>query len=273
MVRNYNIINTPIIADEVKMSETWRLIDMRIETAPTQMAIDEAIAMARNKYNTPNTIRLYRWNPSAVSIGYFQSIEKEVNLEACKEYGVDVIRRITGGGAVYHDYDGEITYSLVAPETHTKMPRDILESYALICGAIVNGLKELGVDSEFKPVNDIIAGGKKISGNAQTRRHGVILQHGTILVDSDIRRMFQVLRVSDVKISDKLIQAVEERVTNIRRYLERDVTFDEARAALIKGFEDTLDIELVPGELTPEEKELVKQLHEKYISYDWVFQR
>ena len=255
------------------MTETWRLIDMRIEDAPTQMAIDEAVAMARIKHGTPNTIRLYRWNPSAVSIGYFQSIEKEVNLEACKEYGVDVIRRITGGGAVYHDYNGEITYSLVAPEDDPKIPRDILASYQLICGAIVNGLKGMGIDSEFKPVNDIVAGGKKISGNAQTRRHGVVLQHGTILVDSDIRRMFQVLRVSEAKISDKLIQAVEERVTNLRRYLNRTVTFKESRDALIKGFEDTLDITLVPGELTEPEEQLVKELHNKYSSHEWVFQR
>ena len=255
------------------MKETWRLIDMRIEDAPTQMAIDEAIAMARLKEGTPNTVRLYRWNPSAVSIGYFQSIEKEVNLTACEKYGVDVIRRITGGGAVYHDYDGEITYSLVAPEADPKMPADILESYKLICGAIVNGLARLGVDAEFKPVNDIDAGGKKISGNAQTRRHGVILQHGTVLVDSDIRRMFQVLRVSDAKISDKLIQAVEDRVTNLRRYLGRQVNFDEARVALIKGFEDTFDVALEPGELTDAETRLVKQLHEKYSSREWVFQR
>jgi lipoate-protein ligase A len=246
---------------------------MRIEDAPTQMAIDEAVAMARVKHGTPNTIRLYRWNPSAVSIGYFQSIEKEVNLEACKEYGVDVIRRITGGGAVYHDYNGEITYSLVAPEDDPKIPRDILASYQLICGAIVNGLKGMGIDSEFKPINDIVAGGKKISGNAQTRRHGVVLQHGTVLVDSDIRRMFQVLRVSEAKISDKLIQAVEERVTNLRRYLDRTVTFKESRDALIKGFEDTLDITLVPGELTEPEEQLVKELHNKYSSHEWVFQR
>lgn len=98
---------------------------MRIEDAPTQMSIDEAIALARPKGETPNTVRLYRWNPSAVSLGYFQSVEKEVNLEACEEKGVDVIRRITGGGAVYHDYDGEITYSLVAPENDLQEIRPI----------------------------------------------------------------------------------------------------------------------------------------------------
>jgi lipoate-protein ligase A len=255
------------------MSETWRLIDMRIEDAPTQMAIDEAIAYARIRDETPNTIRLYRWNPSAVSIGYFQSIEKEVNLDVCKEQGVDVIRRITGGGAVFHDYNGEITYSLVAPNDDPKIPADIMESYRLICGAIVKGLVTIGVESEFKPINDIIAGGRKISGNAQTRRHGVVLQHGTVLVDSDIRKMFQVLRISDAKISDKMIEAVEDRVTNIRRYLDRDVSFDEMRAALITGFEETFNVELVAGELTDYENELVDEYRKRYSSREWVYKR
>ena len=255
------------------MTETWRLIDMRIEDAPTQMAIDEAIALNRLKEDNPNTVRLYRWRPSAVSVGYFQSLEKEVNLETCSALGVDVIRRITGGGAVFHDYDGEITYSLVAPESDPKMPRDILASYQVICGAIVEGLKTLGVDAEFKPVNDITAGGKKISGNAQTRRHGVVLQHGTVLVDSDIRTMFQVLRVSDAKISDKMIQAVEERVTNVRRYLGREVAFKEARDALVAGFEKVFKVTLEPGNLTAGEERTVEELKAKYSSAEWVSQR
>jgi lipoate-protein ligase A len=255
------------------MNETWRLIDMRIEDAPTQMSIDEAIAKARLEENNPNTIRLYRWNPSAVSIGYFQSIEKEVNIQSCKDLGVDIIRRITGGGAVYHDFNGEITYSLVAPVNHPKIPADILDSYSKICGAIANGLKRLGIDAEFKPINDIVAGTQKISGNAQTRRHGVVLQHGTILVDSDIETMFKVLRVSDTKISDKMLKAVQDRVTNLRRYLGRYISFEETKEALLNGFEKTFEISLEPGELTSYEEELVSELFEKYSSEDWVFQR
>jgi lipoyltransferase/lipoate-protein ligase len=255
------------------VTDTWRLIDMRVDDAPTQMAIDEAIASARRREETPNTVRMYRWYPSAVSIGYFQSVTTEVNLEECEKQGVDVIRRITGGGAVFHDYNGELTYSLVAPENDPKVPRDILKSYELICGAVVKGLSHLGVDSEFKPVNDITAGGKKISGNAQTRRHGVVLQHGTVLIDSDIVKMFQVLRVSDAKISDKMIKAVEERVTNIQRYLERKVNFIETQEALIKGFEETFDVELVPGHLTEHEQDLAQEYHRRYSSHGWVFQR
>ena len=246
---------------------------MKIENAVTQMSIDEAVAIARTSGENQNTIRLYRWKPSAVSIGYFQSLQQEVDLEACERLGVDVIRRITGGGAVFHDYNGEITYSLVAPETDPRMPQDILESYRLICSCIISGLQELGVDAEFKPVNDITAGGRKISGNAQTRRHGVVLQHGTILVDSDAQKIFTVLKISGAKISDKAIKSAEERVTNLRKYTGREVSFDEVRNALINGFEKGLNINLVKGQLTPYEYQLVDQLREKYISHEWVHQR
>ncbi|MBM3291693.1 lipoate--protein ligase family protein [Candidatus Bathyarchaeota archaeon] len=253
--------------------DDWRLIDMRIEDASTQMAIDEAIAYARVSERNPNTIRLYRWNPSAVSVGYFQSILNEVDIDACKKFGFDIIRRITGGGAVFHDYNGEITYSLIAPDDDPKIPRDIVSSYKLICGCLIDGLKELGVESEFKPINDIIAGGRKISGNAQTRRYGVILQHGTVLVDCDVNKIFSVLKVSGVKISDKAIKSAEERVTSIRKYLGKDVSFEEGRNALIKGFENRLNIQLNPGELTDYEKTLVTQFKKKYQSNEWVYQR
>lgn len=255
------------------MRDVWRLIDMRVENAYTQMAMDEAIAFARIKEENPNTVRLYRWKPSAVSVGYFQSLEKEVDLEACRQLGVDVIRRITGGGAVFHDYNGEITYSLVAPDDDPRIPRDILASYEVICGCIVNGLRELGLECEFKPVNDIILGGRKISGNAQTRRHGVVLQHGTVLVDCDVRKIFTVLRVSDEKISDKMIKSAEERVTSIRKHLGREVTFEEARNALIAGFEKTLKIALEPGKLTEFEEEFRDKFMERYRSREWIFKR
>ena len=255
------------------MTEKWRLIDIIVADAPTQMATDEAIAYARNLGETPNTIRLYRWKPSAVSVGYFQSLRNEVDLEAAASLGVDVIRRITGGGAVFHDYDGEITYSLVAPESDPKMPRDILESYRLICNSIVLGLRQMGVESEFKPINDITSGGKKVSGNAQTRRYGVVLQHGTILLDCDPKKILSVLKVSGAKLSDKAIKSAEERVTSVRKILGRDLTFQDARAALIGGFEEGLGIELVPGELTGYEKSLAADYKTKYASQEWVYQR
>lgn len=254
--------------------EEWRLIDLEVLSGPMTMAIDEAILRLATLGESPPTLRLYRWNPSAVSIGYFQSIHEEVDLEICKKLEVDVVRRITGGGAVYHDYDGEITYSIIVKEDNPKIPTDIMESYELLCQGIVGGLKNLGMNAEFKPINDIIVNGRKISGNAQTRRQNVLLQHGTILVDFDPGAMFKVLKVSEAKISDKLIQSVRERVTSIRNEMEDEITFEQVRKALIEGFQGALQINFREGRLSKSERELADRLlKEKYSSEQWNFRR
>ena len=151
-----------------------RFIDLETHSAFQNMAIDEAVMQAIRDEIAPPTLRLYRWRPSAVSIGTFQGMKEEVDLDYCKKNGIDYIRRITGGGAVYHDYEGEITYSIILPKDHSLAKQDILESYKLLCGGIVEALNIMNIDAEFKPINDIVASGKKISGNAQTRRHSCV---------------------------------------------------------------------------------------------------
>ena len=254
--------------------EEFRFIDLEVHSAFENMAIDESIMLAMKEGNAPPTLRLYRWNPSAVSIGTFQGMRDEVDVDFCESKGIDYIRRITGGGAVYHDYDGEITYSILMPKGHRLAPSDILESYRLLCGGIVKALEHLGIESVFKPINDVDAGGKKVSGNAMTRRHGCVLQHGTILLDLDVNLMFTILKVPQEKISDKMIADVKERVTSIRDILGRDVQITELQDALTRGFSDALDIELVPGTLSDDEQETATRLaQEKYSTKDWNFSR
>ena len=150
----------------------WRVVGLETHDAYFNMAIDEVLLERVSEKLSPPTIRFYRWSPSAVSIGRFQSMEEEVNVEKCREIGVDYVRRITGGGAVYHDNGGEITYSLVAPES--EFPKGIRESYRDICKSIISGLGSLGIKAEFMPINDIIAEGKKISGkNNHTKIYAV----------------------------------------------------------------------------------------------------
>jgi lipoate-protein ligase A len=255
------------------MSEEWRLINLEVNDAFLNMAIDEALYRLRAQGKAPNTLRLYRWNPSAVSIGYFQILEQEVSIEVCKQFGVDIIRRLTGGGAVYHSYKGEITYSIIVNQTHPKIPADIIQSYEKLCQGLVLALRALHLPAEFKPINDIEVDGKKISGNAQTRRSGVVVQHGTLLLDTDIRTMFQLLKVPQKKISDKLVKSVEDRVTTIRREIGY-VDADEVEQALIQGFTEALDVTFVPGKLSDEERHLAYQLKtEKYAQPRWTFQR
>ncbi|MEM2326799.1 MAG: biotin/lipoate A/B protein ligase family protein [Candidatus Bathyarchaeia archaeon] len=256
------------------MVEKWRLLDTGLNDAFYNMALDEAIAIARSRNIVPNTIRFFRWEPSAVSIGYFQSMEEEVDIEACRRLGIDYVRRRTGGGAVYHDRDGELTYSIVVSEDHPLVSRDFQKTYENLCSGLIRGLRLLGVPAEFRPINDIVVGGRKISGNAQTRGMNVVHQHGTILRDVNPTIMFTVLKVPSEKIRDKMIKSVEERVTSINKYLGREVSFEELREALISGFEEAFGIELIPGKVEDFEERLAISLkREKYSTREWNFRR
>ncbi len=256
------------------MVEKWRLLDTRLHDAFYNMALDEAIAIARSKNLVPNTLRFFRWDPSALSIGYFQSMEEEVDIQACNKRGIDYVRRRTGGGAVYHDRDGELTYSLIINEDHRLTSKDFQKTYETLCSGLVVGLRLLGIPAEFKPINDIIVQGKKISGNAQTRGMRVVHQHGTILRKVDPTLMFTLLRVPSEKIRDKIIKSVEERVTSINRFLKREAGFEELKEALINGFKRSFKIELVPGETIEFEEQLAAKLKaEKYATKEWNFKR
>lgn len=255
----------------------WRIIALETHDAFMNMALDEACSEAIAAGNAAPTIRFYRWQPSAVSIGCFQSLHDEVAVEKCLEAGVDVIRRRTGGGAVFHDFEGEITYSVIAPES--MLPAGITESYHVICGWIVSSLRLLGIETEFKPINDIVladsavrpngepVGGKKISGNAQTRRGGVLLQHGTILYTVDVRKMFSLLKVGQEKIADKLIAAVEERVSSLK-LLRPELTREEVYEALLKGFTEGKTWQT--GSWTDKELMRAKELAQsRYLTKEW----
>jgi len=255
----------------MRLAREWRLLPLRIDNAFTSMAIDEALLKLNAEGKAPNTVRFWRWFPSAVSLGCFQSVEREVDLGVAKRYGVDVVRRITGGGAVFHDHDGELTYSVVCRQG--EVPDDIIESYKLICGGLVRGFERLGLQAEFKPVNDVQVNGKKISGSAQTRRWGSVLQHGTVLISPDVRKMFELLKVSPEKISDKFIASVFERVTTVERELGRKPSFEEVMEAMSKGFESSLDVEFFEDELTNEEFALAAKLKPKYASDEWLRKR
>jgi lipoate-protein ligase A len=254
------------------MKEKWRLLETENYTAAANMAIDRAVIVANSEGKVPPTVRFFTWKPPAISIGYFQSLEEEVDLDICKKLGVDYVRRITGGGAVFHDE--ELTYSIVIPESHSQIPKNIIESYGRICGALMKGLKHLGIESKYAPINDIITGGKKISGNAQTRKAKTVLQHGTILMDLDVDKMFSLLKVPNEKIKDKLIVDVKQRVTSVKQILGEDIRFNEAAEAMKIGFEEEFNVELVDGSLTEEEIELAKKFErECFSTRDWNHRR
>lgn len=239
------------------MKEKWRLLITEANSAAKNMAIDRAVLVSHSKGMVEPTVRFYTWNPPAISIGYFQGLNEEVDLEMCKKHRVDYVRRITGGGAVFHEK--ELTYSIVISEDHPEIPKNIMDSYGRICGAVIKGLRNLSIEGRYVPINDIVVDSKKISGNAQTRKMNTVLQHGTVLTDVDVDKMFSILKVPDEKIKDKLILDVKQRVTSVKHILGGEPDFKDMVEAMKNGFEKEFDIELIHGKLTDEETDLAKE--------------
>ena len=252
----------------------WRLLKFKTNDAFMNMATDEAILRARIDDEVPNTIRFYGWNPSAVSIGKFQNVEKEVQVDNCRKCGVDVVRRITGGGTVYHDAQDELTYSVIVVKEDLQA-RDITEVYAKIYAGLAEALKTLGVTADFSEGNaktcpNLTVNGKKISGSAQCHKNGVVLQHGTLLVKVNLERMFELLRVPWAKTRTEVINVASRRITSITDELKRDLSLDEIESALANGFQKTLGTNLRDGDMIRHERELAKTLFEtKYATSDW----
>ncbi|MCW4006141.1 MAG: lipoate--protein ligase family protein [Candidatus Bathyarchaeota archaeon] len=254
--------------------KTWRLLDLETHDAFMNMAIDEAILISRTKGEVPNTLRFYRWKPSTVSIGRFQKVENEVNVENLKELGVDVVRRISGGGTVYHDETDEVTYSVTAnPEDMGAS--DITEVYSRIYAAITESLRMLGITADYNPGDkkncpNLMVQGKKISGSAQANKGTVVLQHGTLLLGIDLPRMFTLLRVPWANSCMQVVDVAKRKITSVELELGHRITYDTAVSALMHGFKVVFNISLKQGELTTQEKQLAQKLYkEKYQTKEW----
>ena len=258
--------------------EPWRLLKLETADAYTNMAIDEAILKARTENKVPNTLRFYQWNPSAVSIGRFQKLENEVHVDNCKKHGVDVVRRISGGGAVYHDTEGEITYSIVAKLNDLGCnDLDMLSAYQKICSGLNEAVRILGTKAEYRPPDpkrcpNLAISGKKISGNAQTSKKGILLQHGTFMLDINHEKMFTFLRVPWAKTLDEIVAVSKRKLTSARQELGQNFSTEEAHQALIEGFKTAMNITFVESELTAYEKSLVEKIKkERFGTEEWNF--
>ena len=250
------------------LNQKWRILRYETHPARMNMAIDESIAEMISFNEAGPTIRFYGWNPSAVSIGCFQDLEDEVDVQRCKELGIDIVRRRTGGGAVYHDKQGEITYSVICPETMVE--NDINAAYRQICGWIVKALGMVGISAEFRPINDITVNGKKVSGSAQTRRSGIFTQHGTVLFSVDTDVMFSVLKVDKEKTASKGSDDPASLITSLSEGSK--VTKNEVLAALVYTFAEGKDWYL--GALSQDELSRAEAIaSERYGNDDWTRSR
>ena len=203
-----------------------------------------------------------------MSIGKNQNPENEIYLEACKQLGVDVVRRISGGGTVYHDFEGEVTYSVIA-KTADLGTGDITTVYFKIYEAITDALRLLGVPADFssgdaKNCPNLTVNGKKISGSSQTITRGVVLQHGTMLRSVDLPKMFQLLKLKDVSCT-QAADIAKRKITSIQNELGHKISPDTVANALAQGFKAILKIQLEPRRINTKRKRACKQTLQRKI--------
>jgi len=258
------------------------------------MALDEAILQSCQSGQAIPTLRLYLWKPPGVSIGYFQSLEKAVDFNKCKEEDIDVVRRITGGRAVLHE--NEITYSLCAgPRENPELGQSTNETYQKISLALLESLKVLKIYAEWvKPKREritftensysfkscfmsnsryeITVEGKKLIGSAQRRFQDSFIQHGSIPLCKGKVSLLEFL--SEENNRERMEEKLEDKATNLEKILRRKVEYEEVVSALKKGFGKFFDAEMVEKELTQKEIENTQVLREKkYSTKKWNFRK
>jgi lipoate-protein ligase A len=249
-----------------KMGKPGRLIVSLTQPALFNMAADEYLL---SEYRLP-TLRIYSWQPQAISLGRFQAINQVVNLSICREQNITVIRRTTGGGAVFHDQ--EITYSLIIAQNLDSRLTDLSESYRFINQPIIDTLRQIGVRAKFVPINDLVVNDKKISGCAQTRKQGIILQHGTILFDLDLPLMFSCLKISPAKIADKEIKNPSLRVTSLAN---EGVNCSSKKFIdlLVANFQRYLTIDFNYRPFDKTEQAIINKIGQTKFNSDWTYER
>lgn len=266
---------------------TWRLLPYQTYNAFENMAIDEAVFCETIKNKQPPTLRFFGWCPSAVSIGYFQELKNEINVERCRSTGVDIVRRITGGKAVYHQ--AEVTYSLAAGNSDRLFPDDLVRTYEIISLCLARGLSELGIHAHLAKAgalnkrpdrtpccfaqpsgNELLVSGRKICGSAQMRTHGGFLQHGSLLMSFDpVETAALILSPATTQPAGKLSNCV----TAVNEVISSPVSPEALCTFLQKGFSEELGIVFSDGRLTPAEKASSGRLVKKYKSDAWNWDR
>lgn len=275
--------------------EVWRFIDSGNCSPSFNMALDEALLDWHSEGKIPPGIRFYGWDPATLSIGYFQKVEKEIDLEAVKAHGLGFVRRPTGGRGVLHEH--ELTYSVIVSENHPEMPKTVTEAYRVISEGILKGFHQLGLEAYFAvPKTDeersalknprsavcfdapswyeLVVEGRKVAGSAQTRQKGVILQHGSILLDLDEDKLFSLFKYPNERVKDRMKSAFKSKAVAINEISPRKISLEEAKEAFYKGFAEGLNIELESYDLTEEELAYVKKIaKERYENDEWNFKR
>jgi lipoate-protein ligase A len=250
--------------------ETWRLLDTGACSAAENMALDEALLELKAKGEIPSTLRFIQFSSPTVLVGHHQSVEEEVRLDYCRKKGIEINRRLTGGGALYWGTQ-ELGWEIYISKTDPRIPPRVEDLYRKMGEGAARGLRHLGVPAYFRPRNDIEIRGRKISGTGGTELSGAILFQGTVLVDFDVDEMLRVLRIPTEKLQNKEIESVKERVTCLKWELGRSVPVRIIKASMTRGFKETFGVTFDPTPLTSAEQDLLRAKLPHFSSPDYIF--
>jgi len=245
---------------------TWQLLRTPALDPLTHMALDAVLADEVAAGRRAPSIRLWEWTRSAVVIGRFQSLKNEVDPEGAARHGVEVVRRVSGGGAMFVEPGNTITYSIYAPGDLVR-GMSFQDSYAFLDQWVIDSLGTLGIRAWYQPLNDIATDTGKIGGAAQARRGGGVLHHVTMAYDIDAEKMVEVLRIGKEKLSDKGTTSAKKRVDPLRSQtgMPREQIIDH----MLKTFRDQKG--LVDSAVTKHEWDLARsQVQEKYGTPEWL---
>lgn len=247
---------------------TWRLLDTGRLSAAENMALDETLLEAKGP-GIPDTIRFLQFSPPAALVGYNQSIAQEVRVDYCRQAGIDINRRITGGGAILFD-QSQLGWEIICDKSFFNAGIATESLFSLLCRPVCKTLRRLGLDASFRPRNDIEIEGRKISGTGGTEHNSAFFFQGTLLVDFDIETMLRALRIPIEKLKSREIEHARERVTCLRWELGEAPGIDELKKILLECIGGEFGIAIEEGELLPRERALFREKKKKFSSMGYI---
>jgi len=246
------------------LSEDWRLIEFSSGSVLENLALEEALARSRHPASIP-TIRVWV-NPRGIVLGRFQEVSAEVNVPFCEQNGIQVGRRFTGGGAVFHD-EGNLNLTVVTSRQGEKSLNELYEANSAV---ISNMLEGLGVRSDYVPPNSIKISGKKVSGFAAALGRDFAFWHASLLVSTNEQMLNEALQPSRLAATSRFIRSKRQPITTLQTALGKHLQIGDMKRRLISSCETCFEVELRRDELSSEEEHLMKSLYDmKYSHMEW----
>ena len=270
----------------------WRFLNTGFGNAFFNMAVDEMLAQSVTAGTSDPTVRVFGWQPPAVSFGYAQRVSRDIDTESCREAGIDIVRRPTGGRAVLHW--NELTYSVVCNDNDPVVGATIQDAYRVISKCLVAGIRSLGIDARFEPGRrpspspvgkdvaapcfsstsqyEVILEGKKLVGSAQRRFGGATLQHGSLLIGPEHKRIVDLLPKDHDRLRQAFSTQLDSHTICLAEAGHADIHFEDAAKGLEVGFSQELQADLTVQPLQPDEKQAVDELvRGKYATDAWTY--